>query len=89
MAIVTVSSSPTPSSSPFSIVFFSKAPPSLLDKGKAMQRVDCESGWHDISNQVQFDALEDESDDDDGGNYPFDPQWRAPEFDTTNSLFDI
>ncbi|KAK0584363.1 hypothetical protein LWI29_012004 [Acer saccharum] len=59
------------------------------NKGRALQRADGVNGWQDISNQVQFDPLEEESSDDDEENYTFDPHYRAPAFDTTDSLFDI
>ncbi|KAK2658481.1 hypothetical protein Ddye_005014 [Dipteronia dyeriana] len=49
---------------------------------KALQRVD-EDGWEDISNRN--DSL-DISDDDDGGDYSFDPHFKP--LDTNDSLWD-
>ncbi|KAK0577829.1 hypothetical protein LWI29_000872 [Acer saccharum] len=52
-------------------------------KGKAMQRVDGEEGWEDISNQYNSPGT---SDDDDEGDYSFDPRFKP--IDTNDSLWD-
>ena len=54
----------------------------MVDKGKALQRVN-EGGWEDISNQYNSPGT---SDDDDEGDYPFDPHFKP--MDTNDSLWD-
>ena len=53
----------------------------LVDKGKALQRVNEECGWEYISNQHNFPGT---SDDDDGEDYPFNPHFKP--LDTNDSL---
>ncbi|KAK2646423.1 hypothetical protein Ddye_021618 [Dipteronia dyeriana] len=56
----------------------------LVHKGKALQRVDKERMWDDISNQYNSPGTSD--DDDDEGGYSFDPHFKP--FDTNDSLWD-
>ena len=56
----------------------------LVDKGLALQRVDEEGWWEDISNQYNSSGTSD--DDDDDGDYPFNLHFKP--MDTNDSLWD-
>ena len=53
----------------------------MVDKGKALQRVD-EGGWEDISNQYNSPGTSDD-DEMDTNDYPFDPHFKPMNTDDT------